>query len=175
MWLRTSTFVVERGNQWFSNRVAAQKRKFGTLLFWNENWRVFEKGLIQSSMSSGASRKSPAWEHMTRNGNSAVCSRCKKVVKLGKNGTTSNALRHLRSAHQLNVELEAALTRQKLVKRLLCRFVIMELLPIKAVISPSMKRLLSTLDPKLTTPSYYSITKTLNIISTQVENTVCTI
>lgn len=109
---------------------------------------------------------------MTRNGNSAVCSRCKKVVKLGKNGTTSNALRHLRSAHQLNVELEAALTRQKLVKRLLCRFVIMELLPIKAVISPSMKRLLSTLDPKLTTPSYYSITKTLNIISTQVENTV---
>ena len=118
-------------------------------------------------------RESIVWSHMTRHGDKAVCNLCNRTIELGKHASTSNALRHLRKNHHIDMTEPEAILKYKKVKRTLARLVILELLPLKVIKSPTIRELVHIMEPTFCMPSYYSVMKQLNVIRRNVKESVC--
>lgn len=155
-------------------RVISLEMEFRDFLFWYSFWREIDVWANMASSNSNQRRESTIWSYMTRNGDKAVCNLCQATIELGNISSTSNALRHLRSRHKLNMAEDEGILKQKKLKRALARLIILELLPMKVAKSPAMRDLIHQMDPTLPLPSYYSVVEYLNVIRRNVKESVCT-
>ena len=74
--------------------------------------------------------RSPVWEYMRRANNIALCNLCPNQLSLGNSSSTSNAIRHLATIHNINLQLPARANEKKVYARLVARVIILDLLPL---------------------------------------------